>query len=370
MKHLLPLLLLALCLVPAGAQHYYVYVAAESEDEVNLVRFDAATEVAAVVKDIPVGSWPQEIEGPHGLRVSPDGQHWYLSLAHGNPYGRLLKYETGTDELVGQVELGLFPATMDISEATGLVYVVNFNLHGDMEPSSVSVVEPMTMTEIERIEQGIMPHGSRVGPSGQRHYSVSMMTGELFEIDADGLTVHRRLHTGHGAMPDETHADASMNHGGMHGADDMAMDMKTKPTWVHPHPDGRHAYVANNGLDEVVEIDLEKWAVTRRFSTGKAPYNLEVSADGTWLVVSYKGAAQTGVWNLATGEEVARIDNTRRVSHGVTISPDSRYAFVSVEGIGGEPGSVDVIDLQKLARVAHAETGKQAGGISFWKMVE
>ena len=45
--------------------------------------------VAVVEKTIPVGVWPLEIEGPHGITVSPDGEHWYLSMAHGMPYGHL-----------------------------------------------------------------------------------------------------------------------------------------------------------------------------------------------------------------------------------------------------------------------------------------
>ena len=73
------------------------------------------------------------------------------------------------------------------------------------------------------------------------------------------------------------------------------------------------------------------------------------------------------MWNLQTGQELARIDNTRKVSHGVVITPDGRYAFVTVEGIGAEPGTVDVIDLVRLEKVAVAEIGKQAGGIYFWK---
>ena len=73
---------------------------------------------------------------------------------------------------------------------------------------------------------------------------------------------------------------------------------------------------------------------------------------------------------LKKGEELARIDNSRKVSHGIAITPDSKFAFVTVEGIGAEPGSVDVIDLQKRERVAVAEIGKQAGGIYFWKMEE
>ena len=44
------------------AKDYYIYVAAESEDEVALIRFDGKT--AHVEKRIPVGVWPLEIEGP------------------------------------------------------------------------------------------------------------------------------------------------------------------------------------------------------------------------------------------------------------------------------------------------------------------
>ena len=140
---------------------YYIYCTAESEDEVALIRFDG--KVAHVEKRIPVGVWPVEIEGPHGITVSPDGNYWYLSMAHGLPYGHLYKYKTGTDEMVDRVELGLFPATMGISNATGLLYIVNFNLHGGhSEVSDVSIVDPEEMIEIDRVETGIMPHGSRL----------------------------------------------------------------------------------------------------------------------------------------------------------------------------------------------------------------
>ena len=93
-----------------------------------------------------------------------------------------------------------------------------------------------------------------------------------------------------------------------------------------------------------------------------------MSQDGRHLVVTYKGAAKTGVWDLKTGKEIAKFNNTRKVTHGVVISPDNRYAFVSVEGIGKEPGSVEIFDLKELKPIAVAEVGKQAGGIAFWKM--
>ena len=222
--------------------------------------------------------------------------------------------------------------------------MVNFNLHGrPSETSDLSVIEPETMTEIARVEHGIMPHGSRISPDGLRHYSVAMMSGELWELDATTLEVTRRM---------------DLNLGGA----------KTKPTWVQPHPRKPLLYVALNGADEVLEINIDDWEITRHFVTDKAPYNLDVSSDGRLLVVSYKGAAKIGIWDLHTGEELARLENSRRVSHGVIISPDSRFAFISVEGVGGEPGAVDVFDLHKLVRISSVDIGKQAGGMYFWKM--
>jgi DNA-binding beta-propeller fold protein YncE len=293
------------------------------------------------------------------------------------PYGHLYKYKTGTDKFIERVELGMFPATMEISNATGLLYVVNFNLHGGhSKASTVSIVDPDEMIEVERVETGIMPHGSRMLNNGMKHYSVAMMSGTLYEIDAMSMELTRTLSTsppmkkgGH-----SSHNMNSMNHSKMKNSKKpmaMKMDHKMppeKPTWVYPHPNDDLLYVVNNGTNNVVEVDVKKWKVLRTFKTDKGPYNCEVSKDGKFLVVTYKSAAKTGVWDLRKGKEVAKFNNTRKVTHGVSISPDSRYAFVSVEGVGKEPGAVEIFDLQKLKAVAVAEIGKQAGGIAFWKM--
>ena len=102
--------------------------------------------------------------------------------------------------------------------------------------------------------------------------------------------------------------------------------------------------------------------------TGKGPYNLEISPDGKYLLASIKNEGKTGVWMLDDLSFVKNIDNSRSLSNGIVFSPDSKYAFVSLEGIGGDPGIVDVISLDKLKVVSSAKVGKQAGGIAFWKI--
>ncbi len=340
---------------------YFVYVAAESQDRVDLVRFDGRS--ASVLDSIAVGRFPTEIDGPHGLAMDPSGERWYLTLAHGNPYGAVVSYSTDTNRPVASTPLGLFPATVQVAPG-GLLFAVNFNLHGEHAPSSVSVVDVETMLEIARIETCTMPHGSRLTRDGSRHYSACMMDDMLVEIDAHRLEVRRRMYLGPG---DEREWPADQTASPMTGQD-MGGAPVCGPTWAHPSVSGDRIYVACNKHAEVLEIDTADWTITRRFETGAGPYNLDVTPDGTRLIVTYKGGQATGVWDLQSGTELARVANTRRLPHGVAISPDSRFAFVTVEGVGGEPGTLDVIDLDRGELVASVDVGKQAGGVAFWKM--
>ncbi len=335
-------------------KNYYVYVAAESDDTVHLVRF--GPDGGEVVRTVTVGAFATETEGPHGIRVSPDGRYWYVSIAHGFPYGSVFKYDTADNVSVNDVQVGLFPATLDISSTTGLMFAVNFNLHGDMEPSTVSVIDTVSMLEIAQIEQGIMPHGSRTSPDGKFHYSVGMMDDTLYEIDVMKLAVGRTLHlTRYDELP------AQANH------DDHNMAV-VKPTWAQPHPTKPFVYVALQGVDQIAEVSLGDWKITRRFHTQKGPYNLAITPNGRMVIATCKLNNSTAIWDLDTGEELASIPASRRITHGVTVSPDNRFAFVSVEGVGDDPGTVDVIDLQTFATRASIDVGKQASGIDFWKM--
>ncbi|MEZ5315814.1 MAG: YncE family protein [Vicinamibacterales bacterium] len=352
---------------PAAAS-YYAYACAESEDTIALVRFTPTAPgrgTMAVVRTIPVGVWPNEIEGPHGIAVHPDGRSWFVSLAHGNPNGWVYKFETGSDAFVDRVEVGLFPATMDVSPATGLLYVVNFNLHGLMEKSSVSVVDTESMTEVARVPTGVMPHGSRLDAAGTRQYSVSMMDDHLWEVDGLGFAVARRL-------PLSSHADhmLTMDMASEAGAA-MMKTMKAdlvQPTWATRPVNGK-LYVAGNNANAIYEVDVARWAIARTFAnTTAGPYNLDVTRDGRWLVATYKKAAAIGIWDVAAGREIANLKTTRTIPHGVVISPDGRYAFVTNEGVGGEPGTVEVYDLATKTRAASVDIGKQAGGIAFWKI--
>jgi DNA-binding beta-propeller fold protein YncE len=356
---------------------YRLLAGAESDDHVALIEFRpcrmAATACGArVVREYLVGPTPFDIEGPHGVAAAPDGKSFYVTIAHGKPNGLLEKYDLETGALLGVVELGMFPATVDVSPAN-LVYAINFNFHDpDMAVSSLSVVDGSSMTEVARPTTCQMPHGSRLNPSATRHYSACMMNDLLVEVDTRTFEVARafRLTKGReGAVPAAVLAGGSAAGHGAHAAHgaghgDLEMRNDCSPTWAQPTADGARILVACNRSNEVVEVDVKAWRVIRRWETPKAPYNLAVTPDGETLVVTQKGPGTTTIWRLADASMLAEIPGTRTVASGVVVSADSRYAFVTLEGIGGDPGTVDIIDLERREKVATVDIGKQAGGIA------
>lgn len=360
------------CALPAAAQQapapptrsYWVYVGAESADLLHRIRFGPGG--AVVERTIPVGQSPAEMEGPHGLQISRDGRFLHLTTGHGSPDGRYWRYALGPDTLAGPgILLGNFPASLDVTADGLYAFIVNFNLHGRMVPSSVSVVYTPTQTEVARTETCTMPHGSRLTPDGRAQYSTCMMDDQLVELDAASFEVARRFGLARGAEGPIPLAAAEH---AAHGAGHAMPAPSCSPTWAQPSADGSRIYVACNKADQIVELDRASWTITRRLATGRGPYNLAVTPDGRLLVASLKQGGGVQVFDLASGASVLQGKSSTTLTHGVAISPDSRYAFVSSEGVGAAPGKVDVWDLTALARVATVDVGQQAGGIAFWKM--
>lgn len=357
----------------APKMDYLVYVVCESADKIALIRF--GPKGAKVDQLIETGSMPSDIDGPHGIVVSPDKQFYYVSLGHGRPFGSVWKYSTKDNSVLGMVTLGFFPATMDISQDGGLLYVVNFNLHGDMVPSSVSVVATEPMIEVARVPTCVMPHGSRINPQGTKQYSACMMNDLLVEIDTTSLKVSRHFVVTKGKEMGMNGSPAAhqMNMEATHDAGGHGMeppgpgDTSCSPTWAQPSADGKFVYVACNKSDEIVEVDAASWKVTRRIAARAGVYNLAVTKDGK-LISTNKRDQSVSVYDLKSGRELARIPTKRRVIHGAVVSPDNRYAFISVEGVGSEPGTVEVIDLVALKTVATVDLPEQAAGIDFFKM--
>jgi DNA-binding beta-propeller fold protein YncE len=358
---------------------YLVYVVSESADKIALIRF--GPDGARIDHQLETGDMPVDIDGPHGIVISPDRKYYYVSIAHGRPFGLIWKYSTKDDSVLGKTTLGYFPATVDITPDGNFLFVVNFNLHGDMVPSSVSVVSTPTMTEVARIQTCTMPHGSRLNPQGTKQYSACMMDDMLVEIDTRTLKVARHFivtkgkEMGMAGAPKINVGDTmtgmsmpGMKDTGGHGVEaPKPGDNSCSPTWAQPSADGSSIYVACNKSSEIVEVNANTWQLVRRIPARAGVYNLAVTHDGTRLLATNKRDQSVSIFDLKSGKELARLPTKRKVLHGVAITPDDLYAFVTVEGVGSEPGTVEIIDLKALKTVATVDVGQEAAGVDFYK---
>jgi DNA-binding beta-propeller fold protein YncE len=349
------------------ARQYWVKLVCESADRIATVRFGPGGAVVEKISETRI--LQSDISGPHGIAFSPDKKNFYVTIGHGRPYGTALKYESATDRVVKQVGLGLFPATADVTPDGNFLFTVNFNLHGDPVPSSVSVVDTNEMVELARIPTCIMPHGSRISHDGRHQYSACMMNDLLVEVDTEKMKVSRSFRVSAGkeqgffGLPQEK----VEHHEGMAMPMNMAA-ITCSPTWAQPSSDDSRVYVACNKSNEIMEVDTKEWKLVRRIPAGNGVYNLGVTSDGKLLLATNKRDASVSIFDAASAKELARLPTKRKVVHGVAVSSDNLYAFFTVEGVGEQPGTVEVVDLEAKKIVAEVDTPPQAAGIDFWKM--
>jgi len=347
------------------AANYWVYVGAESADLIHRLRF--GPDGITVEKTIAAGLYPTETEGPHGLMISRDGRYLHMTTGHGLPDGMYFRYELGPDTLVGDpIPLGMFPATIDVTPDGLYAFAANFNLFGEHVPSTISVIYTPDNVEVAQIETCTMPHGSRLNAMGTMQYSVCMMDDQLVEIDTRSFRVARRFSVDKGqegaiaAKPEAGHDMAghamAMQRGSM-------KQPTCSPTWAQPGVKGDRIYVACNKSNEIVAIDAVTWSVVRRLPAGEGVYNLGITRDGKTLIATNKRGQSLSLLDTETGQELARLTTKRKIVHGVAVSPDDRYAFISVEGIGSEPGTLEIVDLAARKIVASVDVGQMAGGI-------
>ncbi|HEV8509216.1 MAG TPA: cytochrome D1 domain-containing protein [Gemmatimonadales bacterium] len=339
---------------------YRILVASESGDIVTELVWDGTA--LAVAKVVPVGVMPADIDGPHNVSIAPDGSAWYVTIAHGTPYGSLWKMAAGSDSLLGRAQLEMFPTTIALTPDGALAFVANSDFHGDHpRVNVVTIVQTASMTPLTNLPACDMPHGVKVNHAGTRVYVSCMDSDEILEIDRQTFRIRRRHKTGAGMGHATMGASGPVIHGS-NTTSPAAPDCS--PTFVSVSPDDRRLYVACNHGNTLQVLDAVSLELVREIPVGAGAYNVEPSADGRWVIVTNKKAQSVSLVEAHTLTEVAKIPTSKSLPHGVAYSPDGRWAFVSQESVGVDPGAVDVIDLTTRTRVASIAVPRQPTGIT------
>lgn len=330
---------------------------------------------------VPVGVMPADIDGPHNVTMSPDRKSYYVSIAHGTPFGTLWRYDAASDTVLGRANVEFYPTTIALTPDGELAFVANSDFHGDRpRVNMLSIVHTPTMDKITDLPVCDMPHGVKVEHGGARVWVSCMHSDEILSVDVSTFRVTQRAKVGTGS------GMAGMDHGatshGAHGppapaprgakaasgpeAKPAPREGECSPTFISIAADDRTLYVACNYGNTVQVWDAATLSLTREIPVGKGSYNVEPSPDGRWLVSTNKKDQSVSVIDMTTLTVRATIPTTKKIVHGVAFSPDSRYAFVTAESIGSDPGSLDMIDLSTMTKVATLPIPAQPTGVTIW----
>ncbi len=125
------------------------------------------------------------------------------------------------------------------------------------------------------------------------------------------------------------------------------------PLGVAVSPDGRTAYIAEDGVPATVAvIDTGTGAITRTIPIGGNAVAVAITPDGRAAYVTNDASNTVSVLDTDTGAVTAAIPvgeypGAGQYPQAVTIAPDGRYAYVASPQIG----AVTVIDTSSLTLV-------------------
>ena len=138
-------------------------------------------------------------------------------------------------------------------------------------------------------------------------------------------------------------------------------------------PDGKRVWVGSNGDSIVVIVDTDAGRAVDTLRGFGMPYRLAVSPDGHSVIVTDPVRGEVRVYDSVARRQrlliaiprdsiVATAEVPGSPSpEGVTTSPDSRWAFITLQG----RNLVAMIDLRKGSIAGYAPTGSWSDGIAY-----
>lgn len=326
-KHFTLISLALAAQITAASPTGTIYTANEREGSISQVPLDRGT--------------PHTIKvavAPHNVQVSPDGR-WLLVVGmpqhaghkgHSLGTGQLLVFRTDTlTEPEFLLPAGKHPAHVVTDLAGKRAFVT------DSASDLVRVFDLGLRQEVGQVSTGRFPHGLRLSPDGNTLYVADLKADAVSVIDVATLKETARIPVG------------------------------KAPAQVGFAPDGKQAYVSLSGENKLGVINTVTRRLVAKIAVGRMPIQMYSTPDGKQVYVANQGSAKLPDKRVSVIDPVARkvvatIDSGKG-AHGVVVSHDGAYAFVS----NLEDGTFSIIDTATRQVVARPQVGAGPNGISF-----
>ena len=336
--------------VPATA---LLYVA--NQDDATVTLIDTRTnEIVRTVDLKELGYGPNA--KPHHIVVEPDGSYWYVSMIGENKIAKIDRSDRVVAEAVFEV-----PGMMALHR-TKDVLLVGRSMTAVNAPQRIGVITRSTM-EVEELPIFFpRPHAIAVNPVADVAYTASLGVNQIAAVDWQQEEV--KLHSVEGPQ---------------HALMMYALS-----------PDLRTLVISGELSGELLVFDVGDPLQPRledRIEVGMQPFDPIFTHDGRYVYFGNKLMDRITIVDMQTRQVVKTLEHEGiRQPHGVAVSPDGRWLYVSNNNLGaaagkmmtadhaahmggapqGEPGlgTVVVIDTQTREVAKVITVGRNASGMN------
>ena len=238
------------------------------------------------------------------------------------------------------------------------------------QDADISVIDPVTFTQVKRIPTGKEPHHLYLAPDEKTLIVANAASNSLSFIDPTTGAVKRTV----GGIVDPYHLRFSpdmqwfvtaanrLNHVDLYrwqGADaaeplKLIKRVEAPQTPSHLSIDSKSTvvYATLQDSDELLAIDLATQTVRWKVKTGKTPADIHLTADDRTLLVGLTGDKFVEAYDVsgpasAKPKLIKRIE-TGKGAHAFRAQGDKRHVFVS----NRVANTISLIDTQTLSVVA------------------
>ena len=270
---------------PDGAT---AYVANQNADRVSVI--NVATAVQTTTIALPLISGQAHV-GPYGIVVNSAGTRVYVADNYGN---QLSVIDATTNTVIDTVVLTASPSEVLLSADGSILYVTETDGAVHLFDTATDTPNATTPT----IAIGPNPFGLALSPDGS-----TLLVGY-----AGGVRI----------------VNAATNTAG------ATVAVSPGPAFLAFTPDGSHAYVANQAVGTVSDIDVAAGTATTPL-TIPDPVGIAITPDGTGYV-SDLNDNRIYTFDAATNQLVGAFIPGGSHPHAIAISPDGSLVYIVNQG--------------------------------------
>lgn len=332
----------------------WAYVTNQGEDLTAVIDLDRNKIARYVTTGLPnIGTAAPH--APHNAVVDWQNQFYYINLITG---GKLLKFRVADNALVGELNTGLSsPAQVALTKNSDTAFVTNF----ENAKTNITVVNTVTMTKIVDVGSPAMlkPHGVTMTPDFRYAVVTNSLSDNVTIISTADLSIAGTIPVS-GSVPSLP----------------VGYIFKFEPYQSVITPDSRYVYVTCRKSGEVRVIDLTQMKVIDSISVGTVPLIPAITPSGDMVFVANRNSNSVTAISTVNRSVVFTMTNIGVEPHGIAVSKDAKYLYVSCEnqGIsepphhpttgGKKPSFMKVIDIASRAVVASLELGNFGSGMA------